>query len=203
MRWLDWNTAPVIEGAVSSRSQKVLQILLLAGAVAGAVWLWCSGTLQALDVAQLRSLIAGAGLWGPGLYLLLFGLLQPVGLSAHMLVPAAALVWSPPLAILWAWLGTVLAAVVAFVAARTFAREAIQARVPPRLRRWDDALAERGLRTVLVLRLVFWTTFPVQMMFGLSRVRFRDYLLGSMLGNLPMVVIEVLFVERVLGWVGG
>ena len=55
---------------------------------------------------------------------------------------------------------------------------------------------------MLMLRLVFWTTFVVQMMFGLSRVRFRDYALGTALGNLPLIVVEVLFVDQVLRWLG-
>ena len=95
-----------------------------------------------------------------------------------------------------------LAATAAFWAARTVAREAVQSRVPDRLRRWDDSLASQGFRTVLMLRLVFWTTFVVQMMFGLSRVRFRDYALGTALGNLPLIVVEVLFVDQVLRWLG-
>ena len=187
---------------MNDRIRPLLQAVCLLGLVAALVWLWSVGTLQALDVQQTRVLIQQAGPLGPVIYLLLFGLLQPIGLSAHVLVPAAALAWSPGWAVLLAWSGSMLAATAAFWASRTVAREAVQARVPDRMRRWDDALASRGFRTVLMLRLIFWTTFVVQMMFGLSQVRFRDYFLGTALGNLPLIVIEILFVEQVLGWLG-
>jgi uncharacterized membrane protein YdjX (TVP38/TMEM64 family) len=187
---------------MSARLRRALQAVSLLAAVGGVVWLWSSGLLSEVDIALLRQLIAASGAWGPAIYLLLFGLLQPVGLSAHVLVPAAALAWPPGMAIGMAWLGSMLAATVAFAATRTFARGAVAQRVPSRLRRWDEALSSRGFQTVLVLRLIFWTTFLVQLMFGLSQVRWRDYLLGTALGNLPVIVLEVVFIEQVLDWLG-
>lgn len=148
----------------------------------------------------MRALVADAGALGPLLFLILFALLQPFGISAHIFVLTAALAWSPALAILLSWLGAMLAASVAFMTSRTLARDAIQARIPARLRRWDDALEHNGFRTVLLLRLVFFTTFLVQLMYGLTKVRFRDYLLGTALGNLPQIIIEVLCADWVLAW---
>ena len=38
---------------------------------------------------------------------------------------------------------------------------------------------------------------------GVSAVRFRDYALGTLLGNLPTVIGGVLLGERVLDWLFG
>ena len=126
---------------------------------------------------------------------------QPFGISAHIFILTAALAWSPALAIALSWIGSLLAASVAFVTSRTLARDSIQAWVPDRLRRWDDALENNGLRTVVLLRLLFFTTFLVQLMYGLTKVRYRDYILGTALGNTPQIIIEVLFADWVLAWI--
>ena len=109
----------------------VLPLLFIGAAVA----LWQSGALQDLSVDGVRARIAAAGAWGPVLYLLLFALLQPFGLSGHVFVLTAALVWPPQLALPLAWLGSMLAASVAFATSRYLARDFVQSRVPPRLRR--------------------------------------------------------------------
>lgn len=179
---------------------RVVRAVLALGGAAALGWLWRSGLLSSLDLETVRGLVAGAGPWGPSAFVLAFGLLQPFGVSAHLFVLSAALAWRPGAAILAAWSGSMVSAVVAFVTARYLARDAIQGLVPPRLRRWDEALAQSGFQTVLVLRLLFWTTFVVQLMYGLSRVRWRDYLLATALGNLPLIVLEVLFADQVLAW---
>jgi len=187
---------------VPERLRSLLKAALLLALLGGAVWVYASGLLRDVDIHLVRDFIQSAGPWGPLLYLALFALLQPIGLSAHVLVPAAALAWPPAVAIALGWLGSMLSASVAFFAARTVARDWIQSRVPARMHRWDDALAERGFVTVLFLRLVFWTAFPVQLAMGLSAVRWRDYALGTLVGNLPMVAVEVLCIDAVLRWLG-
>lgn len=137
---------------------------------------------------------------GPALFLVLFALLQPFGLSAHIFILTAALAWSPAQAIALSWIGSLLAASVAFMTSRTLARDAIQARIPTRLRRWDASLENKGFQTVVLLRLFFFTTFVVQLMYGLTKVRFRDYILGTALGNAPQIIIEVLCADWVLAW---
>jgi uncharacterized membrane protein YdjX (TVP38/TMEM64 family) len=183
-------------------SRTTAQVLIPVVLAAGLAALWWSGALSDFEVDTVRRLVADAGALGPVLFLLLFALVQPFGVSAHIFILTAAMAWSPHLAIPLAWLGSMLAASVAFLTSRTLARDLVQHRIPPRLRRWDEALEQRGFRTVLALRLVFFTTFLVQLMYGLTGVRWRDYLLGTALGNLPMIVLEVIFADRVLAWIG-
>ena len=184
------------------RTQSIARVLIMLLVVVGMAALWWNSSQAGLDLETVRSMVADAGAMGPLLFLLLFALLQPFGISAHIFILTAALAWSPAMAIILSWIGSLLAASVAFVTSRTLARDAIQARVPERLRRWDDALERNGLRTVILLRFLFFTTFLVQLMYGLTKVRYRDYLLGTALGNTPQIVIEVLCADWVLAWIG-
>ncbi len=163
----------------------VAGVALLAGAIA-LLW-WGAGPLSA---SAVREQLQSSGPWGPVLFVVAFAALQPFGFSAHVFIVAAALVWAPHWAAALSWLGAMMAGCVAFGVARWMGRGWVQARLPARLRQWDDRLAARGFRTVLVMRLLFFTFGPMQLMLGVSRVRFGAFLLGSAIGLAPVVVAE-------------
>ncbi len=82
-------------------------------------------------------------------------------------------------------------------------RDWVQSRLPHRFRGYDERLATRGFRTVLVMRLLFYTFAPVQFLFGVSQVRYRDVLAGSALGLIPMLLAEVAVGVGLLAWLAG
>lgn len=168
----------------------VVGVLLLAAIVA----FFVSGVGGSLSAAEIKAWLLASGPWGPALFVIGFGLLQPLGLSSHLLIVAAALVWAPALGMAFSWLGILLGSTAAFVFARWMGRDWVQKRLPARLRRWDDALAHRGFRTVLVLRLALFTFGPMQLMLGVSKVRFVPFLLATAIGVLPLLALE--------SWVG-
>lgn len=169
-------------------------LLLLAG-VAGA--LWQTGLFQGVTTEGIQARVAEAGPLGPLVYVLAFALLQPFGVSAHLFLVAAGLMWESAVGIPLGLLGMMLGCTNSFAAARWMGREAVQARIPARLARHDDALAHRGLRTVIALRLAFFTFFPLNLAMGVSQVRWRDYLLGTFLGCLPMALFDLLAAHHI------
>jgi len=176
---------------------KALLLLLASASMFG---LWRLGLHHRLDLHTLQSVMLAAGPWGPVFFVLVFSLLQPLGLSAHVFLVAAGLIWPPQVALPLAWLGMMSAAATSFGFSRYLARGWVQPRIPARLRRYDGHLERSGFRTVLTLRLIFFTTSVLQWMLGISRVRFASYLLGTALGNLPLLVIEVLMADRIAAW---
>ncbi|MBX7084688.1 MAG: VTT domain-containing protein [Nannocystaceae bacterium] len=160
--------------------------LALLAAVAAVLWWGAAG----LSASAVRQQLLDSGPWGPVLFVAAFAALQPFGVSAHVFIVAAALVWAPQWAAALSWLGVMLAGCVAFGVARWMGRGWVQARLPARLRQWDDRLAAHGFRTVLVMRLLFFTFGPMQLMLGVSQVRFGAFLLGSAIGLAPVVVVE-------------
>lgn len=175
--------------------------VMVALAAAG-LWAWQTGLLSDLSLASIRTRVAGAGPWGPLAYITLFSVLQPFGVSAHLFLVVAGLCWPPQWALPIGYAGMMGAAVSAFGLARWMGRDAIQARLPPSVKRWDSRLEAGGLRTVVLIRLVCFTAFPVQMMLAVSKVRFRDYVLGTAIGNLPVLVLIVVFADRIADWMG-
>jgi uncharacterized membrane protein YdjX (TVP38/TMEM64 family) len=89
---------------------------------------------------------------------------------------------------------SVLAASTAFLLGRTIARERVGRRLgqDPRLAAIDAAVGQSGFKIVLLLRLS--PLFPFNVLnytLGLTRVRLRDFVLGSWIGMLPGTALYV------------
>lgn len=171
--------------------------------VGAVIALVASGAYQELSPENVRAWVDGAGLWGPILFVLAFALLQPFGLSGHAFILAGTLLWPPVEALALSMTGALLATNVSFWFARYIGHGWVQRRLPARLRAYDDRLAMRGFRTVLLLRLGFFTFAPLQMMFGISRVDYRSVMAGSFLGLLPVMAAETFFGAGLLAWLTG
>jgi uncharacterized membrane protein YdjX (TVP38/TMEM64 family) len=114
---------------------------------------------------------------------------------ASVLTLGAGAVFGIPEATVAISLGSTLAACVAFLAGRTLARRWVEEKIAsrPRFAALDRAVAANGFRIVLLTRLS--PVFPYGLLnyaYGLTRVRFRDYLLASWLGMLPGTLMYVL-----------
>lgn len=145
-----------------------------AGALAG--WLKGAGAVGALIYATVY--IAAAVLMLPG----------------AVLTAGAGFAYGPVLGTLLVSPVSVAAATMSFVLGRTLARGWIARRIEgdPRFRAVDAAVGEHGFRIVLLLRLS--PLFPFNVLnyaLGLTRVRLRDYILGSAIGMFPGTALYV------------
>ena len=141
--------------------------------------------------------------YGPAgglLFVVAFGILQPFGVGSHGFILASALIWDPWLAFLYSSLGCTLSGCLAFGYARYIGQEWVQQRIPPKLQKYQTKLMDRPIRTMLIMRLVFFTLSPMQLMLGVSRVRFWDYLLTMVVGNSPLIIVEVMLGNSLFHW---
>ena len=68
------------------------------------------------------------------------------------------------------------------------------------MRKILDRLDERPILTVVILRLIFVMSPPVNYALALSSLRFRDYLIGSLIGlPVPLIVLG-LVADRLVQW---
>lgn len=144
-------------------------------------------------LTRLVAWVETLGHWGPALLALFYVPASLLLLPASLLTLGAGYLyglWGIPVVSA----GSTLGAAAAFWAARRFARGAVERRVAghPRFAALDRAVAAQGFRIVLLTRLS--PLFPFTWLnyaYGLTRVRFRDYLLASWLGMLPGTALYV------------
>lgn len=177
----------------------IARVFLVAGLVVVGVAAYAIGLFDLLsDPERVRSLLLESGAWGPILYVVAFGLLEPFGAPGILFIVPAAMVWPTAIAALLSWLGAVLAGLVGFSFSRWVARDWVEHHMPERLRAYDDRLAERGLQTVVVVRLLFFLLPPAHWALGLSRVRLAPFLLGSAIGFIPGIIALTLLGRGIL-----
>jgi uncharacterized membrane protein YdjX (TVP38/TMEM64 family) len=169
---------------------KVGAIVAIASASSAAAVLVPAAPLSADLFGWLRD----AGALGVLVYAVVFAA------AAICLVPGSILTVGAGVAYGLVW-GTVIAAgssaiaaTAAFLVARTIARRRVARWVAgdARFAALDAAIGEHGLRLVILVRLSPLIPFNVlNYALGLTRVRLRDYALGSFLGMLPVTVLYV------------
>jgi uncharacterized membrane protein YdjX (TVP38/TMEM64 family) len=129
-----------------------------------------------------------------------FSVLEPFGFPSFVLIATAVITWPLPVAFLLAWLGAIGAGLVAFTLARMIGRDWVESRMPARLLAYDERLAERPFRTVILVRLIFFLLPLAHWFLGLSRVRLAPFVVGSAIGFLPGLAVTVFAGESILAW---
>jgi uncharacterized membrane protein YdjX (TVP38/TMEM64 family) len=165
---------------------------ILVAVVAGVVVLILSGGWsEVTDADRVKRVLTETGALGPAAFVGLFVALHAVGIPIAPLVVAAGAVWPKPGALGMSWLGSVAAALTAFGIARVAGRDWVERRLPPRFRRYDQRLSERGFLTVVLVRVFLFLPPPLDWLSGVSRMRVRVFAAATAVGVLPAVVFLV------------
>ncbi len=124
--------------------------------------------------------------WGPFAFVALYFLLVVIMLPGSLGTLAAGAVFGVWVGFGVAMAGAALGAFAAFWIARTVGREGALAVIEGRAEAIDQALEDRGLLAVTILRLLPIVPFnALNYAAGLSALKFRDYAIGTVVGMAP------------------
>lgn len=141
------------------------------------------------DVATVRGWTDGTGWIAPVLFVLLYAGLTVALVPGSVLTLAAGLLFGASLGSVVAIVGATTGAAIAFGIARSAGRGAVERLVSGRAARVDTWVRDRGLLTVVTLRLVPLVPFALSnYAAGITAVRARDFVLGTALGIVPGAV---------------
>jgi uncharacterized membrane protein YdjX (TVP38/TMEM64 family) len=161
----------------------VLVLLALAGA-------YHFGIFARLgEPRALADVLVEMGASGYLAFILAYTLLQPFGVPGTIFIVAAPLIWPWQTAFALSMIGTMCASVVGFSFARFVAKDWVSARIPARLRKYDEFLERNAFRTVVLLRLILWMPQALHFFFGVSKVRFWTHFWGSLIGYVPPLLL--------------
>ena len=195
---------PPSAGVPASAAPRWKKLVVL-GAVALVVAVgWRAGVFDVFhDPERVRALLISWGAWGWVLYVVAFALIEPLGVPGVVFVIPAGMIWPKPLAFALSLAGATLAGSVGFGFARFLARDWVERRLPPRFRRFDERLAERGLEAVNLVRVLFFLAPPAHWVLGLSKVRYSTFVLGSVIGFVPGIAGLTFVGGNVVEWLLG
>lgn len=176
--------------STTPRRQRVARLVLGAGIVAGLVVAWRLGAFETFgEPRKVADALVAMGPLGMLAFVVAYAALQPFGVPGTAFIVAAPLIWPWQTAFLLSMTGTMAASVVGFSFARFVARDWVLARVPARLRKYEESLERSALLTVVVLRLLLWMPQALHFFFGVSRVPFWTHFWGSLIGYVPTLLV--------------
>jgi uncharacterized membrane protein YdjX (TVP38/TMEM64 family) len=116
------------------------------------------------------------------------------------LIAAAGVALGPGDGLLWASIGSMIAAIVTYGIARALPEHVLDQWAGPWVRRLGKRLESGGIVSVMVARNIPVAPFTlVNVVSGAARIRFVDYLIGTVLGMGPMLAALTLLGDRMRG----
>jgi uncharacterized membrane protein YdjX (TVP38/TMEM64 family) len=138
-----------------------------------------------ITVESFKEKIDSFGIWGPVIYIVLYVFRPLILFPAAVFSASAGAIWGLK-GLIYLVIGANLSAIAEFLIARYFARETVEKFIKGKLSGVDQHIEKNGFVTVLLIRLIPNVPWDVQnLALGLTKVKFRDYFLATLIGILP------------------
>ncbi len=147
-----------------------------------------------LSAEALGRFLESAGFWAPIIFIFIYAAGVCFFLPGTLLTGLGGAIFGAYWGFLWVWLGAMAGASAAFFIGRTLGREFASSLIGDKLKKYDDGIERNGFATVLYLRLVYFPFTPMNFGMGLTKVHFKDYLIGTGLGIIVGTFIFTFFI---------
>ncbi|MDG1846322.1 MAG: VTT domain-containing protein [Acidimicrobiales bacterium] len=166
------------------------------------VGLFLSGAFGFLhDRQRVEDFFQDSGALGPLIYVLSFVAAQPLSLPGAALIIPATFVWTWWQVFIYSMLGGIVASCVGFALSRWIAQEWVRKRLPKKLLIWDQRIQDNAFAAVVALRLIAGYAPAADWVLGISKVRWRDFFIGTVLGLGPITLLLAIFGDDTVRWV--
>jgi uncharacterized membrane protein YdjX (TVP38/TMEM64 family) len=145
-----------------------------------------SGIFQNCTAEGIKEYINSFGIFGPIVYMIMFSVIP----SGSIIAIAGGMAFGMYLGTLYTTLGALLGSTTAFYIARFLGREAVEKILKGKMQSFEEGIEKRGFLIILILRLIPIIPFNViSYGAGLTKVKFLDYIVATMIGIIPGVII--------------
>ncbi|WP_447598148.1 VTT domain-containing protein [Nitrospira sp. Nam80] len=173
-------------------------VVLLAVVALAAAWRW-SPLAEWLDVPRLLSYVETVAESPSAPFVTIAGFLigglfvAPV----TVLITVTVLAFGPIYGFLYSFAGMTLSAILTFGIGRLLGRQIVE-RWSRRLHRLSRRLAEKGILAVVTVRVLPVAPFSiVNMIAGATHIRARDFVIGTVIGELPGLIALSIFIDQI------
>ena len=187
---------------LTSQSKRVLKRLVPVLLLAVFVLLFIFGVFDFLhDRERIESFFNDSGLFGPVLYVLAFVAAQPLSLPGAALIIPATFVWDWWEVFAYSMLGGIIASSLGFSISRWLAQDWVRRRLPQRFIGWEKRFVDHALLSTIALRLVTGYAPAADWFLGISKVRWREFVIGTILGLIPATFLFSYYGDDTVRWV--
>lgn len=173
----------------SSWFRPIIKALVLLGVMLAVLWLIYGSPLrQSLGhLREMNTHLSRMGFWAPLIFTVAVALLVAAGCPRLLLCPIGGMAFGFWEGLLWSQLGTLIGSYLLFLFVRWSGQELVLRRWP-KLGQLRIVLERHGVFFVMLIRQVpVWGVF-LNLILGLSPVHHFDFLIGTLIGNLPEAI---------------
>lgn len=144
---------------------------------------------QYISPEKLKYYLSISGYYAPVIFIFAFitGLLLKI--PGIFFVILGAIVFKKIPAIVYSYIAIIIGTSIIFFLSRFLLRDAVSNMELKGIKILDKKIVQNGFLSVLMLRLIFFLMPPVNWVLGITGVRYRDYLFGTVLGVMPGILI--------------
>jgi len=150
------------------------------------------------SIERIRETMQSAGALGFLIFVAVFAVGELLHIPGILFVVAAIGAYGRVTGGAAAYAGAVVSVCVSFFVVRGVGGQPLVGVTRPFFRKILDRLEEKPVRVVALLRLMLWMTPPLNYALAMSNVRFREYLIGSMIGLVIPMLACALFIDWVV-----
>lgn len=167
-------------------SKTITAIVLIIGLSAAAFYCYKTGLFQNYTSEGIEEYINSHGAFGPIVYMIMFSIFP----SGSIIAIGGGMAFGMYFGTLYTTLGALLGATTAFFIAKFLGREAVEKLLGGKIQNIENGALKNGFLLILILRLIPIIPFNViSYGAGLTKIKFTDYFLASMIGILPGVFV--------------
>ena len=153
------------------------------------------------DRERIESFFNDSGFFGPVLYVLAFVAAQPLSLPGAALIIPATFVWDWWEVFAYSMLGGIIASSLGFIISRWLAQDWVRRRLPQRFIGWEKRFVDHALLSTIALRLVTGYAPAADWFLGISKVSWREFIIGTILGLIPATFLFSYYGDDTVRWV--
>ncbi len=150
------------------------------------VAIWFSTTQLNINANEIRDWIIGFGIFAPIIYMLLYTVRPLIFFPASVLSITGGLAFGPLFGTIYTVLGATAGALLSFIVARKLGKNIANKEWKGKGKAIQSQLEKNGFFYVLLFRFIPLFNFDlISYTAGISKVRFRDFFLGTLIGIIP------------------
>jgi phosphatidylserine/phosphatidylglycerophosphate/cardiolipin synthase-like enzyme/uncharacterized membrane protein YdjX (TVP38/TMEM64 family) len=136
---------------------------------------------------------------GPLAIVVVYALAASVSVPVTLLIAVSGFVFGALAGSLYALAGTLISAALTYYAGASLGHDAVRRLAGTRINRLSERLGSKGFVAVVIARVVPVAPFTVlNLVAGASHIGFRDYMLGTLIGMTPGIVLATSFAHQLV-----
>jgi len=151
-----------------------------------------------VTVESIRALMDSAGPLGFVAFVVIFAAGELMHVPGMVFVGAASVAYGSVIGSVAAYLGALGSVTASFFVVRTIGGQPLAQVQRPLVKKLLSRLDTHPLSTIAVLRFLFWMAPALNYGLAMSKVRFRDYFLGSAIGLAIPIPVAVVFFDWIV-----